>query len=160
MAAAFEETRWHGWIRFGEMESKNGRLIYRSNRITRGRAGQGGPDLTFETVNGSIRLRYASSVALISGDRPECFTRQCGGSGPVIPRMDGGVTVKAYGGKDVIVETHESTRPGRDRDRRRGPAEADGMKRLELPGNAVLAIDEEENVVNIRTRRITARTCW
>ncbi len=40
----------------GEVESKNGKYIYRSNRLTRGRAGQGGPELTFETVNGNIRL--------------------------------------------------------------------------------------------------------
>jgi len=40
----------------GEVESKNGKFIYRSNRLTRGRAGQGGPDIAFETVNGNIRL--------------------------------------------------------------------------------------------------------
>ncbi len=40
----------------GEAESKNGKYIYRSNKLTRGRTGQGGPELIFETVNGNIRL--------------------------------------------------------------------------------------------------------
>ncbi len=37
-------------------EQQNGRFIYKSNRLTGGRAGQGGPELTFDTVNGGIRL--------------------------------------------------------------------------------------------------------
>ena len=38
-------------------ESKNGKFIYRSNhRTTAGRAGKGGPELSFDTFNGSIRL--------------------------------------------------------------------------------------------------------
>jgi hypothetical protein len=38
-------------------ESKNGKFIYRSsNRMTAGRAGKGGPQLSFDTFNGSIRL--------------------------------------------------------------------------------------------------------
>ena len=40
----------------GEAERKDGRFIYKSNRMTGGRAGHGGPELTFETINGSIRL--------------------------------------------------------------------------------------------------------
>jgi len=75
-----------------------------------------------------------------------------------IHTLNGGVTVKAYAGRDVVVESHESTRTGRDRERARGressraPAEVDGLKRLDLPGNAGLEIDEEDNVINIRTR--------
>jgi hypothetical protein len=38
-------------------ESKNGKFIYRSsNRMTAGRAGKGGPQLSLDTFNGSIRL--------------------------------------------------------------------------------------------------------
>ena len=38
-------------------ESKNGKFIYRSsNRMTAGRTGKGGPQLSFDTFNGSIRL--------------------------------------------------------------------------------------------------------
>ena len=38
-------------------ESKNGKFVYRSsNRMTAGRTGKGGPQLSFETFNGSIRL--------------------------------------------------------------------------------------------------------
>ncbi len=69
-----------------------------------------------------------------------------------ISTMDGGVTVKAYSGKEVIVETHEAARSGRERERRRGSADMEGMKRLELPGTAGLDIDEEDNMINIRTR--------
>ena len=37
-------------------DSQNGKFIYRSNRMAAGRAGKGGPELSFETLNGSIRL--------------------------------------------------------------------------------------------------------
>ena len=38
-------------------ESKNGKFVYRSsNRMTAGRTGKGGPGLSFDTFNGSIRL--------------------------------------------------------------------------------------------------------
>lgn len=39
-----------------ETERKNGMFVYRSNRQSRGRAGTGGPPLSFETLNGGIRL--------------------------------------------------------------------------------------------------------
>ncbi len=37
-------------------DSVNGKFVYRSNRQTTGRAGKGGPELSFDTLNGSIRL--------------------------------------------------------------------------------------------------------
>jgi hypothetical protein len=38
-------------------ESKNGKFVHRSNnRTTAGRTGKGGPELSFDTFNGSIRL--------------------------------------------------------------------------------------------------------
>jgi len=37
-------------------DSSNGRFVYRSDRQTTGRAGKGGPELSFDTLNGSIRL--------------------------------------------------------------------------------------------------------
>jgi hypothetical protein len=38
-------------------DSKNGKFVYRSsNRMTAGRTGKGGPELSFDTFNGSIRL--------------------------------------------------------------------------------------------------------
>ena len=64
--------------------------------------------------------------------------------------LNGGVTVKAYAGKEIIVESHSSTRSMRDR--HRGPSEVDGLKRLELPGVSGLEIDEDDNEINIRTR--------
>ena len=37
-------------------DSSNGRFVYRSDRQTTGRAGKGGPKLSFDTLNGNIRL--------------------------------------------------------------------------------------------------------
>jgi hypothetical protein len=42
-----------------ETEQKNGRYVYRSNRLQGGRTGQGGPQLSFDTLNGNIRLHRA-----------------------------------------------------------------------------------------------------
>jgi len=36
--------------------NENGRWVYRSDRSMSGRAGKGGPELSFETLNGAIRL--------------------------------------------------------------------------------------------------------
>lgn len=41
----------------GAVENKNGKFVYRGNRSTMGRAGAGGPELSFETLNGDIKLR-------------------------------------------------------------------------------------------------------
>jgi hypothetical protein len=38
------------------IEQQKGRYVYRSNRMTGGRVGQGGPELSFNTLNGNIRL--------------------------------------------------------------------------------------------------------
>jgi hypothetical protein len=40
----------------GETERKNGVYVYRSDRRMAGRAGRGGPQISFETLNGGIRL--------------------------------------------------------------------------------------------------------
>ena len=40
----------------GSSASEGGRWIYRSNGHISGRTGSGGPELSFETLNGSIRL--------------------------------------------------------------------------------------------------------
>jgi hypothetical protein len=37
-------------------DSSSGRFVYRSDRQTSGRAGKGGPELSFDTLNGNIRL--------------------------------------------------------------------------------------------------------
>jgi hypothetical protein len=38
-------------------ERRDGMFVYRSNRLQGGRAGHGGPQISFETLNGGIRLR-------------------------------------------------------------------------------------------------------
>ncbi len=64
--------------------------------------------------------------------------------------MNGGVTVKAYAGRDVIVETHGGARSGRGR--RRDSGDVEGLKRIELPGSSGLDIEQDGNTVDIRTR--------
>jgi DUF4097 and DUF4098 domain-containing protein YvlB len=41
-------------------ERSNGKFVYRSNHISSVRVGSGGPELTFETVNGDIRIKKES----------------------------------------------------------------------------------------------------
>ena len=41
----------------GMAERKDGRFVYRSNRLGNVRVGAGGPELSFETVNGSISIQ-------------------------------------------------------------------------------------------------------
>ena len=38
-------------------ERRNGRFVYRANELTRVRVGGGGPEITFETLNGNVRAR-------------------------------------------------------------------------------------------------------
>jgi hypothetical protein len=40
-------------------ERRNGRFSYRANEFTRVRVGSGGPQITFETLNGNVRARRA-----------------------------------------------------------------------------------------------------
>jgi hypothetical protein len=42
-----------------ESERKNGKYVYRSNRLQGGSAGRGGPQLSFDTLNGNVRLHRA-----------------------------------------------------------------------------------------------------
>jgi hypothetical protein len=38
-------------------ERRNGTFVYRANEFTRVRVGHGGPEMTFETLNGNVRAR-------------------------------------------------------------------------------------------------------
>lgn len=44
-------------------DRRNGRFVYRANEHTRVRVGGGGPEMTFETLNGSVRARRAGGIA-------------------------------------------------------------------------------------------------
>jgi hypothetical protein len=44
-------------------ERRNGRFVYRANEFTRVRVGSGGPEITFETLNGNVRARRAGGAA-------------------------------------------------------------------------------------------------
>jgi len=62
--------------------------------------------------------------------------------------VNGSITVKAYDGKDVIVETVASGNGGRRRERANsGPDNLDGLKRLNLPGG--FDVEEENNVITV-----------
>jgi len=43
-------------------ERRNGRFVYRANEFTRVRVGNGGPEITFETLNGNVRARRAGGM--------------------------------------------------------------------------------------------------
>ena len=43
-----------------QSEQRNGKFVYHSNGLKGGRAGRGGPELTFDTFNGNIRLHRAA----------------------------------------------------------------------------------------------------
>lgn len=43
-------------------ERRDGRFVYRANRSTRVRVGRGGPEITFETLNGNVRARRVGSA--------------------------------------------------------------------------------------------------
>jgi len=61
--------------------------------------------------------------------------------------LAGSITVHGADVKDVVVEAK-----GRGREERESrPERADGMKRLDMPGNAGLEVSEDNNVVNIKT---------
>jgi hypothetical protein len=44
-------------------ERRNGKFVYRGNEFTRVRVGNGGPELTFETLNGNVRARRSMGRA-------------------------------------------------------------------------------------------------
>ena len=44
-------------------ERRNGRFVYRANEFTRVRVGSGGPEMTFETLNGNVRARRVGGKA-------------------------------------------------------------------------------------------------
>ena len=43
-------------------ERRNGKFVYRGNEFTRVRVGNGGPEITFETLNGNVRARRAGGI--------------------------------------------------------------------------------------------------
>lgn len=63
--------------------------------------------------------------------------------------LNGSINVKTHSGREVIVEA-TSTGPG-GRHRERGPQELDGLKRLDLPGNSGLEVEENDNVIRVNT---------
>lgn len=62
----------------------------------------------------------------------------------------GGITVKGYAGKEVMVEAHS-----RDRERHRDRERTDGLHRIDM-GSSGLSVEEVDNVVQIGTRSYIA----
>ena len=103
-------------------------------------------------MNKTIAILLLSTGALLAQDTPEKATVPLHDpSRPVhihASLMTGGITVRGADTTEVTVEAH--SRPGREVHESR-PAGAEGMKRLELPGNSGLDVVEDNNVVTIKT---------
>ncbi len=68
--------------------------------------------------------------------------------------MNGGLIVRGADVKEVLVEAH--ARAGDSREGRQ--SRADGMKRLDLPGNSGLDVTEDDNLVTIKTSGMNRRS--
>jgi hypothetical protein len=68
--------------------------------------------------------------------------------------LNGGITVHGADVKEVTVEARGSS----ERERHERSSRADGMRRLELPGNAGLDVVEDDNVVHIKTSSMNQNT--
>jgi hypothetical protein len=103
-------------------------------------------------MNKIIGLLLLSAGALLAQDASEKATVPL--HDPARPArvhahlLYGSLTVRGADIKDVIVEAHP--RSGGD-SHDSHPARADGMKRLDLPGNSGLDVVEDDNVVTIKT---------
>jgi putative adhesin len=104
-------------------------------------------------MNNKIAILFLCAGALLAQDNNEKATVPLRDpSRPAriqVSLMMGGITVRGADIKEVLVETH--SRGETERHDRHSPARADGMKRLDLPGNAGLDVVEEDNVVTIKT---------
>jgi hypothetical protein len=100
----------------------------------------------------AIGILMFCAGALLAQDTPERATvpLQDPAHPPVIHAhlMNGGIIVRGADRNDVLVEARSRSS---EESRERGPARADGMKRLDLPGSAGLDVAEDNNVINIRT---------
>jgi hypothetical protein len=82
----------------------------------------------------------------VSGDRVVVPARNTSHARKVdASLMHGSITVKAYAGKEVIVETRASSESPADRT----GGTVDGLRRLDLPARG-LNVEEEDNVVTVR----------
>jgi hypothetical protein len=96
-----------------------------------------------------ILLLFAGSVAAQDIEKATVPLRDPSRPAQIhVDLMAGGITVRGDEGKDVRIEAR--SRSGGE-SRHSKPARADGMKRLEMPGNAGLDVVEEDNVVTVKT---------
>ena len=108
-------------------------------------------------MNSKIAILFFCAGALLAQDGNEKATvplRDPSRPARIEARlMSGGITVRGADVKEVLVEARSRGERGeRERDRRSDRADrSDGMKRLDLPGNAGLDVTEEDNVVTIKT---------
>ncbi len=65
--------------------------------------------------------------------------------------LNGSITVKTYDGKEVIVEAGGSASSER-RGRQERSSAPDGLHRLDLPGRSGLEVEEDDNVITVKTR--------
>ena len=103
-------------------------------------------------MNKTIAVLLLSAGVLLAQDGPEKATVPL--HDPTRPArihaslMSGGITVRGADIKDVIVEAHSR---GDGDSHESHSTRAEGMKRLDLPGNSGLDVVEDNNVVTIKT---------
>lgn len=104
----------------------------------------------------TIALTLLTGAGLLAQDTPDKINVPLDDPGRsvrvVAELIAGGITVRGADIKNVTVET--TSRDGREgretRGHRHSEPKADGMKRLDLPGNSGLEITEQNNVVTIK----------
>lgn len=97
--------------------------------------------VTFMLLAASARAQDKVNVPLDDPSRPAVIK---------ISQVSGSINVKAYDGKEVIVEARARVERDVRRRRENGEAASEGMKRLSV-GTTGLEIDEENNEVRIAT---------
>ena len=99
---------------------------------------------------GCAALVWAGALAQdVPADRVSVPFRDPSRPGTVkVHLMTGGITVKGYGGKEVIVEAR--LREGKSSGKEKADKKADGLKRIDI-ATAGLTVEEEDNVVTVST---------
>ncbi len=103
------------------------------------------PIVISAALTAAALLTFAPARAQESPERVVVPYRSSGGPRIVhASLMNGGITVKRHDGQDVIVEAsaHSGGRPAHSRD---------GMKRLDLNHGSGLDVEEDNNVIEIKT---------
>ncbi|HTS65221.1 MAG TPA: DUF4097 family beta strand repeat-containing protein [Candidatus Acidoferrales bacterium] len=106
---------------------------------------------TFALIGLALALSSTAPAQDTGGQRVVVPARNTGRPRKVTAHlMSGPVTVKAYSGRDVIIEATEAGKEkDKDKDKSREPVPP-GMHRIDLPSRG-LQVEEEDNQITVRT---------